>query len=185
LVAEKFTFSVVIGHQVIRNIEFFVADQQTNRINSNLAKQSLPLLRIGVPILRLKGPLVAEKSTFSVVKGHQATKNRDILLVEDQPTNKTIPNFAQKSLPTLRTSVPILRLIAGSDTRGDPSSKKSGFFSTGATRVLHNKSEPSMAYQAHLYLCKNNYPSQTCTMTDPSSVTSQDDRSTSSEQTQM
>jgi hypothetical protein len=72
LVAEKFTFSVVIVHQVTRNRKTFVADQSTSRIDSNLAQASLPSLRIGVPILRLKGPLVAEKSTFSVdITGQQ------------------------------------------------------------------------------------------------------------------
>jgi hypothetical protein len=81
LVAEKFTFSVVKDHQVIRETKFFVANQQPttkkNRgINStNLAQQSLPALRTSVPILRLIGPLVAEKFTFSVVKDQQVIRN--------------------------------------------------------------------------------------------------------------
>jgi hypothetical protein len=57
--------------------------------------------------------------------------------------------LAQKSLLALRICVPILRPKAGTVTREEPSSKKSEFFCTRATRVLHGQNQEEQSHQDH------------------------------------
>jgi hypothetical protein len=92
------------------------------------------------------GPSVAEKSNFSVVRDPQVIRNTKNF-VAHKPNIRSSSNLAQKSLQAPRTSVQNRRSIAASVVIETHSSKKSEFFSTRATRVLHGLDPEEKQYQ--------------------------------------